>query len=153
MSNVKIISQYIKDLSFNIKNTPNIFLKPTTKPNIALSIDIDAKKISNEKNTSNYEITLKITAKATKDDDEKFFTCNVEYAGIFNIGAIEGDMLEQVLLIYCPNLLFPFVRRIITNISTDAGLAPLMLDPIDFALLYNRRKQATNSQPISDTKN
>ena len=153
MSNVKIISQYIKDLSFNINNTPDIFLKPTAKPNIALSIDIDAKKISEEKDTSNYEITLKITAKATKDAEEEFFTCNVEYAGIFNIGTIEGDMLEQVLLIYCPNLLFPFVRRIITNISTDAGLAPLMLDPIDFALLYNKRKQAANAQPISDTKN
>ena len=62
-------------------------------------------------------------------------------------------MLEQVLLIYCPNLLFPFIRRIITNLSTDAGLAPLMLDPIDFALLYNKRKQAANATPVSDTKN
>ena len=62
-------------------------------------------------------------------------------------------MLEQVLLIYCPNLLFPFLRRIITNVSTDAGLAPLMLDPIDFALLYNKRKEAANSTPVNDTKN
>ena len=62
-------------------------------------------------------------------------------------------MLEQVLLIYCPNLLFPFLRRIIANISTDGGLAPLMLDPIDFADLYARRKAANNAEPVSDTKN
>lgn len=153
MSNVKIISQYIKDLSFKIENTPEIFLKPTAKPDIKLSIDIDAKKISDEKDSSNYEIILKISATATKNNAEKFFDCNLEYGGIFNIAKIEGEMLEQVLLIYCPNLLFPFIRRIITNISTDAGLAPLMLDPIDFALLYNKRKKAANSTPISDTKN
>lgn len=153
MSNVKILSQYIKDISFKIENTPEIFLKPTNKPNINLSIDIDAKKISEEKENSNYEITLKITAKALKSDKEQFFNCNLEYAGIFNIAKIEGEMLEQVLLIYCPNLLFPFVRRIITNISTDAGLAPLMLDPIDFALLYNKRKKADTATPINNTKN
>jgi len=153
MSNVKIISQYIKDFSFKIDNAPEIFLKASSKPNIKLSIDIDAKKISEEKEFSNYEITLKIAATATKKDTEKFFDCNLEYAGIFNIAKIEGEMLEQVLLIYCPNLLFPFLRRIITNVSTDAGLAPLMLDPIDFAALYNKRKQAANATPVSDTKN
>ena len=153
MSNVKIISQYIKDLSFKIENAPEIFLKATSKPDINLSIDIDAKKISEEKETSNYEITLKIAATATKKDEEKFFDCNLEYAGIFSVAKIEGEMLEQVLLIYCPNLLFPFLRRIITNVSTDAGLAPLMLDPIDFALLYNKRKEAANSTPVNDTKN
>ena len=62
-------------------------------------------------------------------------------------------MLEQVLLIYCPNLLFPFMRRIISNATADAGFAPLMLDPIDFAALYNRRKAAQNATPISDLKN
>ncbi len=148
MSNIRIISQYIKDLSFNLPNSPQVFLSPQDKPNINLSIDIDAKKVSNEI----YEIILKISADA-KIKNEQFFNCSVSYAGAFELKNIEGDMLEQVLLIYCPNLLFPFLRRIIANITTDAGIAPLMLDPIDFAQLYSRRKAAANAAPINDTKN
>lgn len=148
MSNIKIISQYIKSLSFNIENTPAIFLTPKDKPNISLSIDIDAKKIADD----TFEISLKIVADATSQD-EQFFKCDILYAGLFKISKIEENMLEQILLIYCPNLLFPYLRRIISNITSDAGLAPLMLDPIDFASLYTKRKQAENSTPVNDTKN
>ena len=81
------------------------------------------------------------------------FKCDITYAGIFQIGQIDNDMIEQILLIYCPNLLFPYLRRIISNLTTDAGLAPLMIDPIDFATLYTKRKQAENSTPVNDTKN
>jgi preprotein translocase subunit SecB len=148
MSNIKIISQYIKDLAFELPSAPQIFLNPQDKPNIALSIDIDAKKISAEI----FEISLKVAANATLED-APFFNCKLTYAGLFSIKQLEGDMLEQILLIYCPNILFPFLRRIITNITSDAGLAPLMLDPIDFADLYARRKAANAATPINNTKN
>ena len=69
------------------------------------------------------------------------------------IGEIEGDVLEQILLIYCPNMLFPFLRRIVTTTTADAGFSPLMLDPIDFATLYAKRKATQNSEPVSDVKN
>jgi preprotein translocase subunit SecB len=131
-----------------VENAPEIFLSKKDKPDINISIDIDAKKIAE----STYEISLKIKAIA-KSGEQGLFNCQVDYAGIFALGQIEGDVLEQILLIYCPNLLFPFVRRIITNITADAGFSPLMLDPIDFATLYARRKQAEKSEPISDTKN
>jgi preprotein translocase subunit SecB len=148
MSNIKIISQYIKELSFELPSAPQIFLQSQSKPDIAISIDIDAKKIGEE----NFEVSLKILANATIAKD-KFFDCNITYSGLFFLEKIEGEMLEQVLLIYCPNLLFPFLRRIITNLTSDSGLAPLMLDPIDFAELYARRKAASDSTPISDLKN
>ena len=148
MSNIKIISQYIQSLQFELPSAPQVFLHPQDKPNIALSIDIDAKKIAEEL----FEITLKISANATTADSP-FFNCKLAYAGLFSLQKIEGDMLEQILLIYCTNLLFPFLRRIVTNITSDAGLAPLMLDPIDFADLYNRRKALGDATPINDTKN
>ena len=148
MSNIKIISQYIKDLSFELPAAPQVFLNPQDKPDIALSIDIDAKKIAENL----FEVSLKVGADA-KIKGEKFFICELEYSGLFSLEKIEGEMLEQILLIYCPNLLFPFLRRIISNTTSDAGLAPLMLDPIDFADLYNRRKAAANADPINDTKN
>jgi preprotein translocase subunit SecB len=148
MSNVKIISQYIKDLSFELPSAPGIFLNPQDKPDINLSIDIDAKKLSEEL----FEITLKIGADA-KIKNEKLFICEVSYAGLFSLQKIENELLEQILLIYCPNLLFPFLRRIVSNLTSDGGLAPLLLDPIDFAALYSRRKAAADSAPVNDTKN
>ena len=62
-------------------------------------------------------------------------------------------MLEQILLVYCPNLLFPYLRRIVSNMVVDGGFPPLMLDPIDFAALYAKRKEVAASAPINNTKN
>jgi preprotein translocase subunit SecB len=148
MSNIKIISQFIKTISFNAPEAPQVFLKPIERPDINVSIDINATKIGEE----NFEVTLKISADA-KTKENKLFNCEVIYAGIFGLQKLEGEMLEQVLLIYCPNLLFPFLRRIIANATIDAGFSPLMLDPIDFADLYARRKAAANATPVNDTKN
>lgn len=148
MSNIKVISQYIKDLSFETPSSPQIFLANQAKPDIELSIDIDAKKISD----NIYEIILKITANATTKDN-KIFLCEVSYAGLFGLQNIEAEMVEQILLIYCPNLLFPFIRRLIANLTSDSGFPPLMIDPIDFADLYSKRTKITNSEPISNTKN
>ncbi len=148
MSNVKIVSQYIKDLSFKVPGAPEIYLNPQDKPDIGLSIDIDAQKIED----SNFEILLKINADA-KSNGQELFNLDVTYGGIFAIGEIEGEILEQILLIYCPNMLFPYLRRAISDLVADAGFSPLLLDPIDFALLYSRRKAAEKSSPISDSRN
>lgn len=148
MSNIKVISQYIKDLSFETPNSPEIYLNERKKPDISLSIDIDAKKIANEI----FEITLKITADAS-EDKKKIFICEVSYGGLFALQNIEEGMVEQVLLVYCPNLLFPFIRKLIANLTIDSGFPPLMIDPIDFADLYSKRKTLAESSPISNTKN
>ncbi len=148
MSNIKVISQYIKDLSFETPSSPDIFLANHGKPDIELSIDIDAKKVSNEI----YEVILKITANAATKE-KKIFLCEAAYAGLFALQNIEEQMIEQILLIYCPNLLFPFIRRLLANITSDGGFPPLMIDPIDFTDLYSKRKKLTDSEPISKTKN
>ena len=148
MSNVKIIAQYIKDLSFECPNAPQVFLNSQEKPNIDLSIDINATKISDEL----FEITLKISADASANN-QRTFLCEISYGAVFSVKNVEGEMLEQILLIYCPNLIFPFLRRIIANLTTDSGFPSLMLDPIDFTDLFNRRKLVSESTPINDTKN
>ena len=148
MSNIKVLTQYIKDLSFEIPNAPQIFLNNQEKPNIGISVDIDAKKIANDA----YEIALKIKADA-KVAEETLFICEVAYCGIFALQNIEENMLEQILLVYCPNLLFPYLRRIVSNMVVDGGFPPLMLDPIDFAALYAKRKEVAASAPINNTKN
>ena len=148
MSNIKVINQYIKDLSFEIPNAPQIFLQNQEKPDIAISVDIEVKKIAEQA----FEITLKIKAEATAKE-QKIFICEITYCGIFLLQDIEEKLVEQVLLVYCPNLLFPFLRRIISNVTADSGFPPLMLDPIDFANLYSKRKQVNDSDPISNAKN
>lgn len=146
MSNIQINAQYIKDLSFEIPNSPSIFLEAIAKPDIALSIDIDAKKIADH----SFEVILKTTAKATKGE-KTVFICELSYAGIFTIDARIKDEaeIEAVLLIYCPNLLFPFARKIMSDCTIDGGFPPLMLEPIDFAGLYHKRKEVKNSTSAS----
>ena len=140
MSNVKISSQYIKDLSFEVPNAPDIFLTPALKPDISLSIDIDAKRLS----VNAFEVTLKIKADAKGNVDENeqaVFICELSYAGVFILDEKIQDPqeIEPILLIYCPNILFPFARKIIAGCTIDGGFPPLMLEPINFSDLYQKR--------------
>ena len=142
MSNVKINSQYIKDLSFEAPNAPEVFLTQANKPDIALSIDINAIKLAD----NIFEVVLKIKAEA-RGNDEVIFINELSYGGVFTIGEQIQDQqeIEKILLIYCPNILFPFARRIIANCTIDGNFPPLMLDPINFADLYQKR----NSQMVN----
>jgi preprotein translocase subunit SecB len=149
MSNIKILGQYIKDLSFEVPLAPDIFLQENQKPDINLSIDIDAKKITEE---GAYEVTLKISAEATAGE-QKVFICEAAYSGIFLLTDISNDEIEEVLLIYCPNILFPFIRRIITHVVIDGGFPPLMIEPINFADLYQKRQEAVQNQSETSTAN
>ncbi len=148
MSDINVISQYIKDLSFEVPNAPQIFLKSGGKPDIELSIDIDAQKLGDEL----YEVSLKVNADA-KVEGQRTFLCEIVYGATFSISEKDSETLEQILLIYCPNIIFPFLRRIVSNLTTDSNFPPLMLDPINFADLYHRRQLANQSQAVSDTKN
>lgn len=147
MSNIKILGQYIKDLSFEVPSAPQIFLEENQKPDINLSVDIDAKKISED---GAYDVTLKISAHASAAE-KKLFICEVSYSGIFMLSEISDADVEQVLLIYCPNILFPFVRRIVTHIVIDGGFPPLMIEPINFAELYQKRQETINNQSPANT--
>jgi preprotein translocase subunit SecB len=143
MSNIRINSQYVKDLSFEVPNAPSVFLTQALKPNIGLSIDIDATRLS----VNAFEVVLKIKADARGTDGEDgkvIFICELSYGGVFTIDEKIQDQkeIEQLLLIYCPNILFPFTRKIIAGCTIDGGFPPLMLEPIDFADLYKKRSEA-----------
>jgi preprotein translocase subunit SecB len=133
---VVINSQYIKDLSFENPDSPASFTKVKTAPKIDLVLDVQAKKIDED----NYEVVLKINSKATHEKTTLFVT-ELEYAGLFTVKDCADDsQKEQILLIYCPNLIFPFARRVIADLTRDGGYQPLMINPIDFASLYLQQK-------------
>ena len=134
-STIRVTNQYVKDLSFEIPKAPQIFTKKLEKPQVNISCDINATKL----NDVYYEISLKINATSSTSEDE-LFILELDYCGIFEITGKEKEELEQILLIYCPNILFPFARRIIANTTSDGGFAAMLIDPVDFVALYQKRK-------------
>jgi preprotein translocase subunit SecB len=133
---VLINAQYIKDLSFENPNAPECFTKIKNPPKIDLSLDVQANKVEGD----SYEVCLKINAKAL-NDKETLFVIELDFAGLFSITNCSAEeQKEQILLIYCPSLIFPFARRVIADVSRDGGFQPLMVNPVDFAGLYLQQK-------------
>ena len=131
--------QYIKDLSFENPQAPKIYTEKNLNPNISVSIDINAKKLQE----SVFEVELIINATATHEE-KKMFIIELTYAGIFNIKNVndEDETLKEILFVYCPSLLFPYARRIISDTTRDAAMPPLMLDTINFRALYESKKDS-----------
>ncbi len=134
---VIINAQYVKDLSFESPRSPLSLVNIKTAPKIDLSVDINVQKSTE----SEYEVTLKINAKATSEE-ENLFVVELQYSGLFSLTNIPDDaQKEQILLIYCPSLIFPFARRVVADVTRDGGFQPLMINPIDFASLYAQQKK------------
>ena len=109
------------------------------QPNISVQVNIDAKKRPVE---HQYEVIIKsnISSK-TKEKDEPMFLLELEYAGIFHIENIPEDQLHPYLMIECPRMIFPFLRRIVSDITRDGGFPSLNLETIDFLALYRNEIQ------------
>ena len=131
---VVINTQYIKDLSFENPGAPGSLVGNRETPKIDVSVDVQIQKLA----PNSFEVALVISANANIND-KKLFLVELSYGGIFSINVPEEE-LEPVLMIYCPNILFPYARRIVSDSVRDGGFPPLMLDPIDFAVLYQQHK-------------
>ena len=132
----QVIGQYIKDLSFENPNVGKLMGPQGENPNIQVAVNVDAKKVGDDVFES--AITFKATA---ANKDMTFYDMEVEYAGLFRLQNVPEPALEPFLLINCPTLIFPFLRRLIADITREGGFPPLLMDPIDFAQLYLRRQQ------------
>jgi len=128
---LNVLAQYIKDFSFENPNSPNSLRARDNSPNINIGINVTANSLSQ----TDYEIVLKLDAKAM-DGEETVFSAELLYAGIFRAQNIPEQALRPTLMIECPRLLFPFARQIIADATRNGGFPPLMIDPVDFARLY-----------------
>ncbi len=137
---ISIAAQYVKDISFESPGAPNSLRPSEEKPNINVSVDVKAQTLGKD----TYEVELKIGATAKRiakgGKEEIVFICEVEYAGVFVVANVPQEDMEPALLIFCPGLLFPYARRIVSDLTRDGGFPALMLDPIDFARLYQQRQ-------------
>jgi len=136
---LSILTQYIKDLSFESPNAPAALRARDKAPAINININVHAAGMGDNL----YDIVLTIDAKAL-DDKEILFQAELTYGGIFKIENFPEEHLTPVIFIECPRLLFPFARQIIADATRNGGFPPLMIDPIDFATLYHNRMAEQN---------
>ena len=132
---IRILAQYIRDLSFESPHAPESLRGGESQPQIDLGVELNAKG----REDGLYEIELKLTARATRDS-AAVFHIELVYAGLFQIGGVPPAEMESVLMIECPRYLFPFARRIIADLSSEGGFPPFMLEPLDFAGIYAARR-------------
>ncbi|EDQ06345.1 Protein-export protein SecB [Sulfitobacter indolifex] len=141
---MRVLGQFIRDMSFeNImaqKGAP-----ADVQPDVQVQVNLDAKKRAGD---SQYEtaIKLNITSKA-KDGDATLFVLEIDYVGIFQVENVPEEQMHPYLLIECPRMIFPFLRRIVSDVTRDGGFPPLNLENIDFLSLYRNevaRRQAEN---------
>ena len=136
---IRVLGQYIKDLSFESPNAPESLKGPGDQPNLALDINVGVNNID----TDTYESAIEFKGNATNADGT-IYIIEVVYAGIFQVRNMPKEQLKPILLVNCPALLYPFLRRIIADLTHEGGFPPLLLDPIDFAGLYHQRQQEEN---------
>ncbi len=135
-----IKGQYVKDISFESPNAPQSLFATNTAPKIEVNVELKAQKLQD----NIFETTLHITARSTNEGNA-LFLADVAYAGIFEIYNVPQEHIEPLIMIDCPFVLFPFARRVISDLTRDGGFPPLMLDPIDFHSLYMQNKARAQS--------
>lgn len=128
---IRILAQFIRDLSFENPNAPESLRATEFPPNIDLGVEMNAKG----RPDGFYEVDLKLTARAQRAD-ATVFQVELLYGGLFELNGFSEEQLEVILLIECPRFLFPFARRIIADLTAEGGYPPLHLEPIDFAAVY-----------------
>lgn len=130
---LNVLVQYVKDLSFENPNAPNSLAPQQTGPQIDINVNVGAQPLS----ATEFEVELKLTAKA-KLEENVMFNVELVYAGLFRIQNVPEEHLHPFVLIECPRILFPFARHILADATRNGGFPPLMLDPIDFVALYQQ---------------
>ena len=133
-ASLNVLAQYVKDLSFESPGAPNSLRGRDKAPGINISVNVNANPLSEKE----FDVNLSLNAKASFEKDVLF---NVElvYGGVFRIDGFPQEHMLPLLFIECPRLLFPFARQIIAEATRNGGFPPLMLDPIDFAQMFQQK--------------
>ena len=146
VAQLSVLAQYVKDFSFESPGAPQTLQGPGQNPQLQVGVNVNA----GPRGEDIYETVVHLEAHA-KSDDGVIYNVEIDYGGLFRIKNVREKMLQPVLFVDCPTLLFPFVRRVIADVVRDGGFPPLMLDPIDFGRLYaqnlSKGGEAAEGQP------
>jgi preprotein translocase subunit SecB len=133
---VRVIAQFVKDLSFECPNVHKLNEMQGEAPELRVEVNVNAQKLADKA----FESVINFKAQATAKLGT-IYDLELSYAGLFHVENLPEQALEPFLLIECPTLLFPFVRRLVADLTRESGFPPLLLDPINFANLYAKRQQ------------
>jgi preprotein translocase subunit SecB len=131
---LNILAQYVKDLSFESPGAPLSLRPRENAPGISINVNVNANPIAE----NDFDVVLTLSAKASEGKDV-LFNAELVYGGVFRLVGFPQEHLLPLLFIECPRLLFPFARQIIAEATRNGGFPPLMIDPIDFAQMFQQR--------------
>jgi len=131
---ISVMAQYIKDLSFENPHAPQSLRPRENAPEINININVNANPLSE----TDFEVELKMDANAGEGADT-MFNIELTYGGVFRLQDMPQEAIAPAILIECPRMLFPFARQIIAEATRNGGFPPLMIDPVDFAQLFQQR--------------
>lgn len=131
---------YVKDLSLEIPHAPQVFLQRETP-----QVDVQLHNQGGAMEDGLYETVLTVTVTAKLAEEKTLFLVEAAQAGIFQIRNVPQDDLEPILGITCPNILFPYVREVISDVVSRAGFPPVLLNPVNFEVLYQQRLAEQNA--------
>jgi len=141
---LNVLGQFIKDLSFESPSAPNSLQGPGENPKLEVNVNVQGRKHAEDV----YEVGLQFEAQAANDTGV-IYNVELVYAGLFRLTGIPENLLQPVLFIDCPAVLFPFLRRLVADLTREGGFPPLFLDPIDFASLYQQNIARSQEQPVA----
>jgi len=139
---IGILTQYVKDFSFENPNAPRSLAPSTQQPTININIAVEAAPLA----ATDVEVTLRLEGKA-ESQGTLLFGFELLYCGLFRIQNVPPESLQPTVMIECPRLLFPFAREIVATATRNGGFPPLLLEPIDFVTLYRQRMAAAQPSP------
>jgi len=146
---MQVLAQFVRDMSFENMVAQKGLQGGDVQPDVQVQVSLDARKRPAE---HQYEVIakFKVTSK-NKTNGETLFLMELDYGGIFHVENVAEEQMHPFLLIECPRLLFPFIRRIISDVTRDGGFPALNVDTVDFLALYRmelaRRAEAQKTAP------
>jgi preprotein translocase subunit SecB len=132
-SHLRVLAQYVKDLSFENPLAAGAMRAYETQPLIDMGVEVKSRPMGDSGDA--FEVDLRINVQA-KREEQVMFVIDLTYAGLFQFMNVQPDDIEPLLWIECPRLLFPFSRQILAEITREGGYPPLLINPIDFTPLY-----------------
>jgi preprotein translocase subunit SecB len=147
---MQVLAQFVRDMSFENMVAQKGLSGGEVQPDIQVAVSLDARKRGSE---HQYEVINKfrVTSK-NKANGDTLFLMELEYGAVFHIEGVAEAQMHPFLLIECPRLVFPFIRRIISDVTRDGGFPPLNIDTVDYLALYRqeiaRRAEAEKAQPV-----
>ena len=132
---INVMSQYVKDFSFENPNAPASLALAASQPEIKVNVAVNAEALKD----GTFEVVLHVSATAQSGETVAFVT-DLTYAGQFAVTNASREVLPAILLVECPRMLFPFARRVIADATRDGGFPPLLLSPIDFVALFRQQR-------------